>query len=97
MLPRRNGQSTNSRIRKKRLGLPLVRRALLVRAKPDRIPNRCSALRHVKKARTLYTRLLIGCVFEHALPHHHVVSVFHIVALIATAYRTGEPVIGLSK
>jgi hypothetical protein len=67
-----------------------------VKVRDDGLPFQHSAIDHMKKTRTVCTRLPIGGVFGDAISHH-VVAVFHIVALIATAYRTGKPVISLFK
>jgi hypothetical protein len=74
----------------------LVRRAFLVRAKPNCIPHRCPALRQIKKKPTVCTRLLIGSVFDCAVSYD-VVAVSHVVALIATVSRAGKPTISLFK
>ncbi len=71
----------------------VVRRARLVRAEPNRIPHCFATLRHIKKQRTVSTRF-VRCIFERAIPHH-IVAMRHVVPLITTVYRTGEPLIDL--
>ena len=72
---------------------PLVRGTPLVRAEPNRMPHCFAALHHIKKQRTVST-WFVGCVFERAISHH-IVAMCHVVPLITTVYRTGEPLIDL--
>jgi hypothetical protein len=46
--------------------------------------------------RTLRTGLLVCFVFGCALPHH-IITAFYVITLVATIYRTGEPVMGFPK
>jgi hypothetical protein len=77
--------------------LPLVRRALLVRAKPHRIPNRPSALRHMQTVGTLITWFLVRCRGIQIVMLECVVAAAHVVTQETTSYRTGVPVIGRIK
>ena len=73
---------------------PPVRRTSLIRAKPDRIPNRSSALCHIKTVGTLITWFLVRCRGIPIVMLDRVVPPSHIVTQQATSYRTGIPVIG---
>jgi hypothetical protein len=79
------------------LGPPVIRRTLLVSAKPDCIRHHCSALRHIKTVGTLITWFPVGCGRIQIVVLSRVVAAAHVVTEEATPYRTGIPVIGRIK